>query len=915
MVNQIGPFRRRSIFLLCIVFIVAVSAGVGMTVSANVIKIDSGTSINTTIRNAGNGDIIILNPGIYNEHDIVITKNITIRANSSAGGSPANTIIDGQNAGRIIDNGQGYALTIDNLSFVNGNATGYHDDHGYENDYGGGIFVSYDGGIVKVTSSSFSNCSAAQAGGAIAATDSGMPCCSHPSVTVLSSTFSNCSAPDGNAIFTDDATTAIHFSRFYPGTRTKVVSGAADATNNWWGSNDDPVSQVQGAVYTPWLVLNAIATPSTVMTSGTSVVEANFTYNSEEQYLDPALGHLPDGIPGTYSTTTGSVLPVTGRMANGKNTTLFSASDSGNVIVNVTVDGQTVSTGDQVTAPRVSAISPSSGTSYGGTPVTITGLRFTSVTGVSFGTTPASRYTVDSDSQISAVSPAHALGIVNVTVTTDHGPSIPTAADQYTYIPPAPEFAINPGDSIQTAIDCSSPGYTMILNPGTYKQHDIVVTKNITIRANTSAGGNAANTIIDGENAGRVIDDSTGYSLTIDNLSFINGYATHSCYVAGACNGIYGGAIVVSSDGTANITSSSFYNCSAFDGGGAIAATGELPCCTHPGVTVISSTFSNCTAHQGDAIYASTLSTTTIHYSRIYPNTGTYMVYGTVDATNNWWGTNSNPAGHVSGAVTTGPWLVLGITATPETITTALTSTVQANLTYDSDGTYHDPALGHVPDAIPITYAVTSGSGSDTPDSAGTLSGISQTLFTPSASGIATVTATLDGQTVSELINVTGGVKPPMFKGFTVTALCPVEISITDPEGHTINKLTNEIPGATYTELGLGSDGTPDAQIVIPERKVGDYLITVTPKTGVVSTATFSLQLTPDGESSQMIANSVPVSEIPSGPYVLRVTSDGKIVIIGSGNTPVPEFPSDILPATLIIGILGAVLFIQRTRE
>jgi hypothetical protein len=31
--------------------------------------------------------------------------------------------------------------------------------------------------------------------------------------------------------------------------------------------------------------------------------------------------------------------------------------------------------------------------------------------------------------------------------------------------------------------------------------------------------------------------------------------------------------------------------------------------------------------------------------------------------------------------------------------------------------------------------------------------------------------------------------------------------------------------------------------------------------------------------------------------------------------TPIPEFPTAILPAAMIIGFLGAVLLIQRTRE
>lgn len=42
--------------------------------------------------------------------------------------------------------------------------------------------------------------------------------------------------------------------------------------------------------------------------------------------------------------------------------------------------------------------------------------------------------------------------------------------------------------------------------------------------------------------------------------------------------------------------------------------------------------------------------------------------------------------------------------------------------------------------------------------------------------------------------------------------------------------------------------------------------------------------------------------------YSLKLTPENQ-------ETPVPEFPSTFLPATMIIGFLGAVLLIQRTRE
>lgn len=148
---------------------------------------------------------------------------------------------------------------------------------------------------------------------------------------------------------------------------------------------------------------------------------------------------------------------------------------------------------------------------------------------------------------------------------------------------------------------------------------------------------------------------------------------------------------------------------------------------------------------------------------------------------------------------------------------------------------------------------------------------------------------------------------------FTIYVGCPVDISITDPDGLKINKHINEIYGATYTEFGIGSDGTPDAKIEIPERKIGFYQITLTPKSGASPDATFTLQVQSDG-NTRAIADNVMIKNIPNEPYRLQVTEEGKIIIIG-GQIPTPEFPSLVLPATMIIGFMVAVLLIQRTRE
>ena len=83
--------------------------------------------------------------------------------------------------------------------------------------------------------------------------------------------------------------------------------------------------------------------------------------------------------------------------------------------------------------PTVTGLSPSGGAAAGGTSVVITGTGFFGATAVDFASTAATSYVIDSNTQITAVSPAHAAGSVQVKVTTPAGPSANTAADDFLY--------------------------------------------------------------------------------------------------------------------------------------------------------------------------------------------------------------------------------------------------------------------------------------------------------------------------------------------------------------------------------------------------------------------------------------------------------------------------------------------------
>ena len=78
------------------------------------------------------------------------------------------------------------------------------------------------------------------------------------------------------------------------------------------------------------------------------------------------------------------------------------------------------------------ALLPTTGPSTGGTTVLINGKNFTGATGVLFGKTPASAFTVLSDSRIRAVAPPGS-GDVSVTVVTAHGSTPITGNGQYSY--------------------------------------------------------------------------------------------------------------------------------------------------------------------------------------------------------------------------------------------------------------------------------------------------------------------------------------------------------------------------------------------------------------------------------------------------------------------------------------------------
>jgi hypothetical protein len=112
---------------------------------------------------------------------------------------------------------------------------------------------------------------------------------------------------------------------------------------------------------------------------------------------------------------------------------------------------------EEVLAPVVSSLSPATGNPVGGNAVTISGKYLDGATSVTFGSTPASSFSVDSLNQITAIAPASTASTVDVRVTGPGGASQVGAGDRYTSTAPAP--------TTSTTLAGSSPLGSVIATP------------------------------------------------------------------------------------------------------------------------------------------------------------------------------------------------------------------------------------------------------------------------------------------------------------------------------------------------------------------------------------------------------------------------------------------------------------------
>ena len=116
-------------------------------------------------------------------------------------------------------------------------------------------------------------------------------------------------------------------------------------------------------------------------------------------------------------------------------------------------------------APTVTSLNPTSGSTVGGTSVTITGTNLSGATAVKFGTTAATNLSANTATSLTVTAPAGTTGPVDVTVTTSGGTSTTTPGDTFTYVASTGSFPQFSADSATpTATVGTSYTYSYIAN-------------------------------------------------------------------------------------------------------------------------------------------------------------------------------------------------------------------------------------------------------------------------------------------------------------------------------------------------------------------------------------------------------------------------------------------------------------------
>lgn len=285
-----------------------------------------------------------------------------------------------------------------------------------------------------------------------------------------------------------------------------------------------------------------------------------------------------------------------------------------------------------------------------------------------------------------------------------------------------------PKATIKNAVNSIQDNGIIEVSSGIYRENGIYINKDITIHGQ-------ANTIVDGFSSDRIFTVNKSASLTITNMTLING------------RNVNGGAIY--NNGTLNVINCSINNCKAVNGdGGAIYNLGYL--------NVSMSKLYNNIAANGGAIYCYYGYNSFVNFNQITNNNPSageiYCPFGLVDANFNWWGSNQDPSNFVNYGVNVTSWMVMGLKVDHDIMEDGGSLNITVDMLHDNFNNYHDPLNGHLPNGMPVLFNTTLGI---IQSQVNTVNGICRTtLKSGTVSGTALLSSILDSQELNTTIKI-----------------------------------------------------------------------------------------------------------------------------------------------------------------
>ncbi|QIH07518.1 MULTISPECIES: autotransporter domain-containing protein [unclassified Pseudomonas] len=506
--------------------------------------------------------------------------------------------------------------------------------------------------------------------------------------------------------------------------------------------------------------------------------------------------------------------------------------------------------------PTLTSVSPNTGTTAGATAVTLSGTNLTGATAVSFGGTAATGFSVSNASTITATTPAHAAGAVNVMVTTPSGTA--TLTNAYTYAVPAP--TVGPVSATVAANSSSNP-ITLSLSGGAATS--VAVSTAATHGTATATGTSITYTPAPGYSG------SDTFTYTATNASGTSSPATVSLTVSAPTlaitpttvpNGTQGTAYsttLTASGGTAPytyaITSGSLpAGLSLNTSNGSISGTPSAS-----GNTNLTVTATDANSATGSRAYTLTIdaqapvsnavSATVVANSSSNPITlnitggtatsvavATAAAHGTATATGT--GITYTPAPGYSGNDTFAYTATnTSGTSSPATVTLTVSAPTlsinPASLGAGTSGTAYSAVLSSSGGSAPYTYSITSGSlpaGLSLNASTGTISG------TPTASGTSNLTLTStdsNGATGSRAYSISISAVP---------ISVPASSQILSAGEEAIVDLTQGATGGPFTQVILGTVSPASAGRAMMR---GPFSMRFVPSAAFAGTAIISFRL------------------------------------------------------------------------